>query len=89
MNPSQRNQKFKALVHKVSTAAGLNTLTTCADFNAMEPGWGYDKSTVKGRNLAQVSTELYLTLITDPAHPAKIGNSVSHGTTPHSHVRDQ
>lgn len=81
-NPSQRNQKFKTLLHKASTAPGRNTMIVCGDFKAMDPTWGYDKSTVKGRNLAEYSTELDFTLITDPAHPTKIGNTVFRDTTP-------
>lgn len=83
-NPSQRLQKFKAILHKASTMAGQSTLIACGDFNAMDPAWGYVKSNAKGRNLSQDAAELDYTLITDPAHPTRIGNSVSRDTTPTS-----
>lgn len=81
-NPSKRKERFKTLLHRASTAAGRNTLIACGDFNAMNPAWGYNKYTAKGRDLYQDATELEFTLITDPTHPTRIGNSVSRDTTP-------
>lgn len=81
-NPSQRLQRFKTILHKASTTAGKHTLIACGDFNAMDHAWGYAKSNAKGRNLAQDALELNYTLITDPAHPTRIGNSGSRDTTP-------
>ncbi|XP_077530885.1 uncharacterized protein LOC144142925 [Haemaphysalis longicornis] len=48
----------------------------------MHQSWGYLKNNVKGRNLAQDATELDYILITDPAYPTRIGNSISRDTTP-------
>lgn len=81
-NPSQRLQRFKAILHKASTTAGQSTLVACGDFNAMDPAWGYVKSNAKGRNLSHDAAELDYTLITDPALPTRMGNSVSRDTTP-------
>lgn len=81
-NPSQRKQKFKTLLRKACAVAGSHTLLACGDFNAMHPAWGYSKHTAKGRDLLQDATDLDFTLITDPAHPTRLGNSVSRDTTP-------
>ncbi|KAG0444479.1 hypothetical protein HPB47_013748 [Ixodes persulcatus] len=81
-NPSQRKQIFKTLLHRAITAAGRNTLLVCGDINAMNPAWGYNKYTAKGRDLYLDATELDFILITDPTHPTRIGNSVSRDTTP-------
>ncbi|XP_077523238.1 uncharacterized protein LOC144134142 [Amblyomma americanum] len=48
----------------------------------MNPAWGYNKYTAKGRDLYQDAMELDFTLITDPTHPTRIGNSVSRDTSP-------
>ncbi|XP_077508619.1 uncharacterized protein LOC144120005 [Amblyomma americanum] len=49
----------------------------------MNPAWDYNKHTAKGRDLYQDAMELDFTLITDPTHPTRIGNSVSRDTTPY------
>ncbi|KAG0436899.1 hypothetical protein HPB47_017709 [Ixodes persulcatus] len=59
-NPSNRRQRFRALLQKALKTAG----------------------TAKGRNLTQDTHELDFALITDPAHPTRLGNSATRDTTP-------
>ncbi|KAH6934766.1 hypothetical protein HPB50_000697 [Hyalomma asiaticum] len=77
----KRKGRFQALLHKASNAASRNTLIACGNFNTMNPAWGYNKYTAKGRNLYRDATELDFTLITDPTHLTRIGNSVSRDTS--------
>lgn len=63
-------------------AGPSNRLAVCGDFNAPNQAWGYSRTLVKGRDLLQDATDLGLTLITDPADPTRIGNSVTRDTTP-------
>ncbi|KAG0412656.1 hypothetical protein HPB47_010199 [Ixodes persulcatus] len=81
-NPSNRRQRFRALLQKALKTAGSQTLIAGGDFNAAEAAWGYGYSTAKGRNLAQGTPELDFALITDPAHPTRLGNSATRDTTP-------
>ncbi|XP_077560738.1 uncharacterized protein LOC144175539 [Haemaphysalis longicornis] len=62
--------------------ADRHRLLIGGDFNSADPAWGYSYSLAKGRNLSQDAHELDLVLITEPAHPTRIGNSVSRDTTP-------
>ncbi|KAH6944215.1 hypothetical protein HPB50_002345 [Hyalomma asiaticum] len=82
-SPAHRKQKFKALLHKANRIASpSNRPVVCGDFNAPNEAWGYGRTLVKGRDLLQDATDLALTLITDPADPTRIGNSVTRDTTP-------
>ncbi|KAM7315618.1 hypothetical protein ISCGN_005401 [Ixodes scapularis] len=81
-NPSNRRQRFRALLQKALKTAGSQTLIAGGDFNAAEAAWGYGYNTAKGRNLAQDTQELDFALITDPAHPTRLGNSATRDTTP-------
>lgn len=81
-NPKHQTQKFKTLLHTASTQARDNTLLIGGDFNAAHRAWGYVKDTAKGRDLLQDTLDHNCVLITDPAHPTRIGNSVARDTTP-------
>ncbi|KAM7309196.1 hypothetical protein ISCGN_012827 [Ixodes scapularis] len=81
-NPSNRRQRFRALLQKALKTAGSQTLIAGGDFNAVEAAWGYGYNTAKGRNLAQDTQELDFALITDPAPPTRLGNSATRDTTP-------
>ncbi|KAK8783231.1 hypothetical protein V5799_015427 [Amblyomma americanum] len=61
---------------------GSRTLIAGRDFNAADTAWGYGYSTTKGRQLGQDAQELDFTLLTDPAHPTRIGTSTTRDTTP-------
>nr|XP_050042883.1 uncharacterized protein LOC126540140 [Dermacentor andersoni] len=82
-SPSHGKQKFKALLHKACKVAGPdNRLVICGDFNAPNQAWGYPKTLAKGRDLMQDATDLGLNLMTDPAYPTRIGNSITRDKTP-------
>lgn len=81
-SPTQRLQRFRSLLHRACKTADRHRLLIGGDFNAADPAWGYSYSLAKGRNLSQDAHELDLVLITEPAHPTRIGNSVSRDTTP-------
>lgn len=57
-------------------------IVVAGDFNAQHQAWGYLHTTRKGENLWQAAADLGLTLITDSNFPTRIGNSVSHDSTP-------
>lgn len=82
-NPSQTQQRFKTILQKASMAAGNAKLLVCGDFNAIDQSCGYVRSNAKVRNLAQEALDIGYVLITDPANPTRIGNSVYRDTTPH------
>ncbi|KAG0439854.1 hypothetical protein HPB47_016503 [Ixodes persulcatus] len=80
---SPRNtHKFGKLLRKTLELARGKALVIVGDFNAHHPEWGYKRDTIKGRNLWLDAQREGLTLITDPTHPTRIGNSVSGDTTP-------
>ncbi|XP_077552161.1 uncharacterized protein LOC144166528 [Haemaphysalis longicornis] len=82
-SPAHRKQKFKALLHKANRITGpSNRLVLCGKFKAPNQAWGYSSTLVKGRELLQDATDLGLTLITNPADPTRMGNSVARNTTP-------
>lgn len=82
-SPAHSKQKFKSILHKAcKTAGSKDNLVICGDFNAPCQAWGYAKTSAKGRDLLTDATDAGLTLVTDPAHPTRIGNSVSRDTTP-------
>lgn len=81
-SPSKRRQRFRALFQKTLKIAGSRSLIAGGDFNAADTAWGYGYSTAKGRQLGQDAQELDFTLLTDPAHPTRIGNSTTRDTTP-------
>lgn len=57
-----------------------NKLLISRDFNTPHSVWGYPKSTVKGTKLWDNICNMRFTLLTDPAQPTRIGNSVSRDT---------
>ncbi|XP_077530888.1 uncharacterized protein LOC144142932 [Haemaphysalis longicornis] len=82
-SPSNRRQKFKALLHTACRTAGRDdNLIICGDFNTHNQAWGYITKNAKGNSLLTDATEEELTLITDPTYPTRIGNSTCRDTTP-------
>ncbi|KAG0410892.1 hypothetical protein HPB47_011988 [Ixodes persulcatus] len=81
-NPSNRGQRFRALLQKAIKTAGSEALIAGGDVNVAEAVWAYGYSMVKGRNLAQDMQELDFALITDLAHLTRLGNSSTRDTTP-------
>ncbi|KAK8787284.1 hypothetical protein V5799_022940 [Amblyomma americanum] len=80
-SPSKRRQRFRALFQRTLKIAGSRTLIAGGDFNAADTAWGYGYSTNKGRLLGEDAQEVDCTLLTDPAHPTRIGTSTTSDTT--------
>lgn len=81
-NPKHYQQKFRTLVHKVDQLARDNVVLVCGDFNAPHTAWGYPKTTVKGRNLFEETTDAGYQLLNDPAVHTRHGTSVQRDTNP-------
>lgn len=62
--------------------AGKEPLVIVGDFNAPSPHWGYRREERRGRILAELISTMGLTILTDPTHPTRIGNSVTRDTCP-------
>ncbi|XP_077559568.1 uncharacterized protein LOC144174656 [Haemaphysalis longicornis] len=84
-NPQHNQQRFKSLLHRargaVSACDGA-IVVACGDFNARHKELGHAATTVKGRELLEDAAEADYVLLTDPAHPTRIGTSVVKDTTP-------
>ncbi|XP_077534604.1 uncharacterized protein LOC144146536 [Haemaphysalis longicornis] len=81
-NPTHRQQKFKALLHKATRTAPSETIAICGDFNAPHKELGYSRTTVKGRDLLDEATNAGFILYTNPATPTRIGTSTTRDTNP-------
>lgn len=80
--PRDSQRQFRQLFSKAAKLARSSPLVIGGDFNAPHHAWGYPRSTAKGNHLWQTINEFHLTLLTDPAFPTRIGNSVTRDTTP-------
>lgn len=80
--PKQKNTDFHALVQGACRLAQGKELLLLGDFNALDERWGYNRSDVKGKQLAAATEKFQLELLTDPAFPTRIGNSVCRDTCP-------
>ncbi|KAH9364862.1 hypothetical protein HPB48_021683 [Haemaphysalis longicornis] len=58
-----------------------HSLVWLVDFNAPHPAWGYPRPTKKGQQVFDTLQQLNLSVLTDPAHPTRQGNSVQRNTT--------
>lgn len=76
------NHRFAKLFRKVLDLARGSTIIIVGDFNAHHTEWGYKRATTKGRNLWLDAHQEGFSLVTDSAHPTRMGNSVSDDTTP-------
>ncbi|KAH9377152.1 hypothetical protein HPB48_003140 [Haemaphysalis longicornis] len=52
------------------------------DFNAPHLAWGYTRPTKKADTLWDTTQQLNLTILMDPDHPMRGGNSVQRDATP-------
>ncbi|KAL3197866.1 hypothetical protein MRX96_044677 [Rhipicephalus microplus] len=92
LNPRHGKQKFKTLFHKTKSATsqaqkdlakrGDAAAIICGDFNAQHREVGYTTTTSKGRDLLEDAGEAEFTLLTNPAHPSRIGTSAARDTNP-------
>lgn len=78
----RKRHRFGSLFRKVLDIVKRQPLVVVGDFNAPHPAWGYGREVAKGRNLWMDAQQQGLTLVTDPAHPTRVGNSVCRDTTP-------
>ncbi|KAH7960319.1 hypothetical protein HPB49_018662 [Dermacentor silvarum] len=62
--------------------AGRNPLMTVGDFNAARLMWGYRKENPPCRKLVGLISTLGMTLLANPVHPTRVGNSVTQDTCP-------
>lgn len=56
-NPTHRNQRFRALLHRANLLAAGSTLLIWGEFNAPHQDWEYPTTTVNGCNLREDATE--------------------------------
>lgn len=81
-SPKFKQHRFHSLFHDTLLRAKQNPLLIVGDFNAAHVAWGYRTETPKGRHLWMAIQQEGLTLLTDPQHPTRIGNSISADTCP-------
>lgn len=62
--------------------AGTSRLLIIGGLNAAHPAWGYSYFNKRGKEVGDCMDEVNLTLITNPAEPTRVGNSVSRDTCP-------
>lgn len=67
---------------KALKVAGREPLLIVGDFIDPSPHWSYRKEERRGRKFVEPISILGLTIQTDPAHPTRIGNSVTRDTCP-------
>ncbi|KAL1477756.1 hypothetical protein MTO96_035497 [Rhipicephalus appendiculatus] len=65
----------------MATDAGI-PLIVAGDFNAPHSTWGYVRDSPKGISICKAIQDFNLTLLTDPAFPTRLGNSVTRPSTP-------
>ncbi|KAH7979145.1 hypothetical protein HPB49_008408 [Dermacentor silvarum] len=73
---------FTELFYRALQAAARQPLVVIGDFNAPSSHWGYHYEKARGRQLKELISTLGFTLLTDPAHPTRLGNSVTRDTCP-------
>ncbi|KAH7977425.1 hypothetical protein HPB49_001484 [Dermacentor silvarum] len=80
--PHLQRVTFAELFYRALQAAARQPLVVVGDFNAPSPHWGYHYEKARGRKLKELISTLGFTLLTDPAHPTRLGNSVTRDTCP-------
>lgn len=79
-SPRSRTHCFYRLLKEFGSLGRV--CVVCGDFNAPHVAWGYVKSQAKGTRLWNSICNMRYTLLTDPEHATRIGNSVSRDTCP-------
>lgn len=82
----KQSRNLTQLLHQALHTSRGHPLAIFGDFNAPHPAWGYARPTKKGQKLWETIQELNLTLLTDPAHPTRRGNSVQQDTCSRRYV---
>lgn len=80
--PKNKRAGLASLFHQVIMKAGTSPLLIIGDLNAAHPAWGYSYFNKRGKEVADCMDEENLTLLTNPAEPTRVGNSVSRDTCP-------
>ncbi|KAH7960472.1 hypothetical protein HPB49_020132 [Dermacentor silvarum] len=80
--PHLQRVTFAELFYRALQAAARQPLVVVGDFNAPSPHGGYHYEKARGRKLKELISTLGFTLLTDPAHPTHLGNSVTCDTCP-------
>lgn len=81
-SPKLPNITYADIFSKAHAVAGKEPLVIVGDFNAPSPHWCYRREERRGRKLAELISTMGLTILTDPTHPTRIGNSVTRDTCP-------
>ena len=80
--PRKPRVTFSEIFLRAIKLADKDPLVIVGDFNAPSLHWGYHYEQARGRKLAGLISTLRLTLLTDPAYPTRMGNSVTRDTCP-------
>ncbi|KAH7958266.1 hypothetical protein HPB49_000367 [Dermacentor silvarum] len=80
--PHLQRVTFAELFYRALQAAARQPLVVVGDINAPSPHWGYHYEKARGRKLKELIPTLGFTLLNDPAHPTRLGNSVTRDTCP-------
>lgn len=80
--PHKPRVTFNEIFLPAIKMAAKEPLVIVGDFNAPSLHWGYHFEQARGRKLAELISTLSLTLLTDPAYPTRVGNSVTRDTCP-------
>lgn len=80
--PHKPRVTFSEIFLRAIKLADKDPLVIVGDFNAPSLHWGYHYEKARGRKLAELISTLRLTLLTDPAYPTRVGNSVTRDTCP-------
>ncbi|KAH7957004.1 hypothetical protein HPB52_014202 [Rhipicephalus sanguineus] len=78
--PKQKATDFHAPIQGLCKLAQEKEIILLGDLNALHERWVYNRSNFKGKQLAAATEKIQLELLTDPAVPTRIGNSVCRGT---------
>ncbi|KAH7934002.1 hypothetical protein HPB49_020202 [Dermacentor silvarum] len=80
--PHLQRVTFAELFYRALQAAARQLLVVVGDFNAPSPHQRYHYEKARGRKLKELISTLGFALLTDPAHPTRLGNSVTRDTCP-------
>lgn len=70
--PSAQKHNLRVILNKTSSVVRANPWVVAGDFNALHSAWGYTIRSKKGDNLVAASSDLDLTLISDPRFPTRL-----------------
>ncbi|KAH9359887.1 hypothetical protein HPB48_021659 [Haemaphysalis longicornis] len=80
--PHKPRITFNEVFYRALKLTDKAPLVIVEDFNAPGLHWGYHFEHARGRKLTELISTLRLTLLTEPACPTRMGNSVTRDTCP-------